>query len=511
VTGDGGADAGSANSGGDSASGGLGGQGTGGGLPPPSCIDLNCKTGVCIDEETGPRCECPEGFGGAECDDTNECVAGTGCLLAECYNGYGTYYCGCDASEVLTGESCSDLDECDYAPCSPDAVCGGEGPGFTCTCKDGFFGNGFDCVDTDPCSANPCGDGATCVATSQGAVCQCPLGKAGPDCSTPCDTLAITDGSLAERLYLQLGKYPDEIVPAVDLVGRVALDLSGSQVRSLDGLECWPTLERLNLNNAALGTGDDDTPLAALAQLPRLKELYLSCADEPDLTPLAGHPSLEVLNLSIGEFCGREVSPVSDLAPIATLKQLRDLDLSGQEVGDLSVVSGLKGLGFLVASNAGLTETTALSNLKLLRAAYLSGNALTDASSLSGLPLLTELSLDRNNLESVDFVADLENLLRLDVSSNDLTTIAELPAGLRTVNASNNNLTSLAPFAARRELSQVNLISNKIGSLASLGSTRHVGEYLVTDNPINCETEERGLLALRREGLRITTDCDSAP
>jgi hypothetical protein len=520
-----GGEGGGTSSGGDSLAGshsggseGLGGEGggasVGGSLPLPTCDDQPCTTGTCSEESTGPVCTCPSGFGGPECDDVNECsLAEPACPGAACVNGFGYHYCGCGASEVLDGEVCQDLDECEFSPCSTDADCTNLTNGYTCACKAGFFGDGFDCVATDdPCATDPCGAGATCVATSAGAVCQCPSGKSGRDnCDTTCDSLTIVDGPLRAKIEATVGKYLSEIDPAVDLATRTSLDVSGSSVASLDGLECWPALESLNLSNTALGTGDDDTPLAALSQLTRLKVVDLGCVDAPDLSALSGLPALESLYVGVGDTCPRAgLGPATGLDGLAMLTRLRALDVSGQPIGDGTVLSGLGALTQLVAADAGLTSISALSDLKLLRSVVLNDNEIEDASSLTSLTLLTDVSLANNPISDADWVPDLPLLVSLDVSNTGLESFPNLAAQgqLRRLNASQNNLSSLESFAASSGLISVILSDNEINSLAPLSEQRHVGDYLVNDNPLDCDAEASRIAALQVGGLHIATDCE---
>jgi len=475
-----------------------------------TCENQHCTTGTCTEAVAGPVCNCPSGFGGPECDDENECAEPGVCAGAECVNGFGYHYCDCSDSEVLAGEVCEDLDECESSPCSAEADCEDIANGYTCTCKAGFFGNGFDCVSTDPCAANPCGDGGTCIATSAGAVCQCPAGKAGQgNCDTVCDSLTIPDRALAVAIQGALGMYLEDIVPAVHLASETSLDLSGTSVTSLDGLECWPTLQDLNLSNSTVGTGTDDTPLAALRQLNRLVRLDLGCVDAPDLNQLSAHPTLSSLYVGVGETCLREdVGPAPNLDALSSIKQLRDLDISGQPVTNTSL-AGLRALTQLTANDAGLSSLDVLSDATLLRSVFVASNEIEDASVLANFPLLTRVVLDQNPLEDADFLLDLPRLESLDVANTGLETLPSLAdhEALRSLNAIGNQLSSLTNIAASPTLFEVLLVSNNIKSLAPLAERRHVGSYLVNDNPLDCEAEAEQIQTFRQEGLNITTDC----
>ena len=82
------------------------------------------------------------------------------------------------------------------------------------------------------------------------------------------------------------------------------------------------------------------TDLKPLAGLKNLERLSLSVTRVNDLTPLAGLNSLEELSL--------EYSQVSDLTPLAGLNRLEGLGLSGTQISDLTPLAKLTSLQGLI-------------------------------------------------------------------------------------------------------------------------------------------------------------------
>ncbi len=509
---------GDGNLGGESSGGGSGGRsggGSGGGFPPEplTCETLVCQAGTCEDRAEGARCDCPSGFDGVDCMDTNECSDPLYCGGYPCQNAFGSVACGCDANSV-SGASlreCVDLDECEFAPCHKDAACDNTDPGYSCECKSGFFGTGWDCVDTDPCAGDPCGEG-TCVATSEGAVCQCPLGTGGADCSLTCDSLPLTDPRLQAAVFQATGLYPSSIVPARDLVGITTLDLSEYLVESLDGLECWPTLERLDARLLRLDAGEDATPLEALASLTSLRSLDLSCSTGLDLSVLEGHPNLSLFRLNQGN-CGEGNFEVTGLEVLGSLKRLESLELAFVPLGSAANLGELRALRSLMLEETGLDDMDGLESLRLLGDLSLTNNDITDASDLAALTNLRNLSLSGNSLPDIDFVSSLRELEVLDVNDTGIESLPDLSKlpRLRWLRARGNELRTLIPLLEAPSLILSDLSSNRIESLEPLRGKDLRGDLTLDDNASleeDCEETLKIEEELRIGGLRVVSTCD---
>lgn len=89
-----------------------------------------------------------------------------------------------------------------------------------------------------------------------------------------------------------------------------------------------------------------------------------------DLTPLAGLKDLQGLNLYSTQ--------VSDLTPLAELKELRILWLRNTPVSDLTPLVGLKGLRKLDLSKTQVSDLTPLAELKNLEGLYLNGTPVSE-------------------------------------------------------------------------------------------------------------------------------------
>ncbi|PAA55287.1 hypothetical protein BOX15_Mlig020206g1 [Macrostomum lignano] len=115
------------------------------------CEFDRCNTTVClnsgichVNETDGvPRCLCPEGFLGENCEIDNPCYS------SPCQNG---------------------------APCRNSAV------GFACDCPPDFIGDRCETAKPNYCASGPCRNGGDCVSGTDGFSCTCPTGFKGALC-----------------------------------------------------------------------------------------------------------------------------------------------------------------------------------------------------------------------------------------------------------------------------------------------------------------------------------------
>ncbi|XP_078346389.1 uncharacterized protein LOC144631727 isoform X9 [Oculina patagonica] len=172
------------------------------------CANSPCKHGAtCTNTVGGFTCKCQQGFEGELCDqDINECESKPCVNGATCVNTLGGYHCRCRPG--YTGTHCEkDVDECVTSPCKNGATCTNTVGGFTCKCQQGFQGKLCD-QDVDECSNSPCKNGATCTNTVGGFVCKCQQGFQGKLCdqdinecgSKPCKNGATCVNTLGHYL-----------------------------------------------------------------------------------------------------------------------------------------------------------------------------------------------------------------------------------------------------------------------------------------------------------------------
>ena len=117
-----------------------------------------------------------------------------------------------------------------------------------------------------------------------------------------------------------------------------------------------------------------------IAGLTKLDTIYMWITRVSDLTPLANLKNLRHLH---APYCGTIV----DISPLANLTQLQTLDLVANKIVDVSPLSNLTRLVTLKLKRNHITDVSALSNLTRLDRLEIEHNAIVDHSPLDGLSL----------------------------------------------------------------------------------------------------------------------------
>lgn len=268
---------------------------------------------------------------------------------------------------------CPDIDECatKHSPCDPvHGVCTNTMGGYACHCAEGSVGDGVFCKDEADCQADSCQHDGECLETRlhDGYRCVCPLGLTGPQCENAngCaldqilnapESPLIQDANLEAALLSLLQKGPGELMSVGDLLGHYALILpppatKAEAMTSLQGLECWTTLNELS------APGHGVQSLKPLRDLNFLLKLNLDCNPIASLSPLSDHVLLEELRLSTSMTCGQSW-PAKDTEVLASLVGLRTLSVESARQLDPVFRESLRQLETEVTQNDAATSSCA--------------------------------------------------------------------------------------------------------------------------------------------------------
>jgi hypothetical protein len=198
------------------------------------------------------------------------------------------------------------------------------------------------------------------------------------------------------------------------------LDLTGaSNLRNINFLKNNNKLETLKLNSCYY-----ITDISPLANLKELKYLDLFGCKFSNLSPLSNHTNLSYLNL-----CGCKVT---DLRPLASLINLNYLNLGANEnLSDISQIAGLSNLKELdLWACHKLSNIRPLSSLHNLETLNLRGcDSISDLSSLSDLQNLTKL--DCWGCTKISDLSPVKPLIALDAEIYIPDTLKEQLAAIR--------------------------------------------------------------------------------
>lgn len=155
---------------------------------------------------------------------------------------------------------------------------------------------------------------------------------------------------------------------------------------------------------------------------------------------------------------------ISNLAPIATLKNLKKLNLEWQQIEDLTPLSELEQLEELDLSHNLIRDTTALSSLQQLKKLDLSSNLIYFISPISSLTKLEELYIARASISDIEALNSLTNLKKLDLASNNISNIESLSSllNLEKLDLSYNLVRDIAPLTSLNNIVELKVESNYI-------------------------------------------------
>jgi internalin A len=288
-----------------------------------------------------------------------------------------------------------------------------------------------------------------------------------------CDELTFADSVLEAEVRRQLQKLDGALTTEE---GAFIQDITlGSDIASLQGLECLVNLASLNV----AGTFPSLQPLRGL---PKLRYLHVHSTQLTDIEALSSLPALEKLSLWD--------ALASDAASIHQLPQLQELAiLGGATPMNLAAVCTCPKLRDLRLEDINLAQLPELDGCTSLTSLNLARNALGDVSALGQQTQLTSLNLAANKITDLAPLSPLGQLTFLGLSSNqisDFSPLAKLTL-LRTVDAISNPSASLAPFVGLANLTNLDLRQTALdcaGEAANLATLEaKLGSLFLHDCP----------------------------
>ncbi len=211
---------------------------------------------------------------------------------------------------------------------------------------------------------------------------------------------------------------------------------------------------------------ENATSLADLALMPYLTTLSIREQNLGTLTDLSSLAKLENLDLSGSTF------PSEELAVLATLPSLKNLNISNCSLSTIADLEGAKNLAFLNLSNNTLRNLEALSSMESLIELNLKHNAVTKLNALSSLQNLQTLDISYNEIPDLEPLSSCVKLNWLDAGNNKLhraNGVEELPL-LSYLSLDYNNLADVSILADCTELTNLSIANNSLTDISKLAS-----------------------------------------
>ena len=207
--------------------------------------------------------------------------------------------------------------------------------------------------------------------------------------------------------------------------------------------------------------------------------------------------------------CGNQVT---DISPLAELKELRSLNLNGNPISDITILKRLSCLTTLRVMNTGLSPEELMGLAESLPQCAICYGVDDDEMIILGSHQfradVTELNLSGLGIYSLDVLKDCTEIEALNLADNHISNLQELMmlSDLERLDISRNTVSDLRPLIGLPLLRELIAPDNLITETSVAGSITGLRSLDLSGNPIN---EYSGLgqlerltdLKLRRCGL----------
>ncbi|MFR0575356.1 InlB B-repeat-containing protein, partial [Bifidobacterium boum] len=219
--------------------------------------------------------------------------------------------------------------------------------------------------------------------------------------------------NIAKDLKGDAGK-TGEVLTSQDVNNTTELSVNDSPVASVEGLQVFTSLKKLDLS----GTRVSD--VSPLVKLPKLNTLFLLGTQVSDVTLSSVAKLAKLTSLDLSD------TQVSNVSSLEKLANLGGLGLSYTQVSDVSPLAKLEKLTLLDLSNTRVSDVSALAKLTDLVGLNLNDTQVSDVSPLAELTSLWDLDLSKTQVADVSALAKLANLYKLDLSETRVADVSAL-------------------------------------------------------------------------------------
>ena len=272
--------------------------------------------------------------------------------------------------------------------------------------------------------------------------------------------VAIPDPNLRAAIAEALGKNNTAIVSitAEEMTTLITLRASNRDIKNLKGIEYAVNLEEMWISG---------NPVSDLSPLANLKNFIgLGAWETPisDLSPLADLPKLRWLDFGrTPTDANRNLIGNLDLTPLAKIKSLKKLEFYACGIKDISPLAKLIGLTELRLGGNRLSDASPVAGLINLEVLDIHHGALSDLSPLAGLTNLKELNLyDNRSISDLSPLGDLTKLAFLHLHRNMISDVSPLKglSNLEELVLRDNLISDISPLKELSVFSDINWVDN---------------------------------------------------
>lgn len=166
----------------------------------------------------------------------------------------------------------------------------------------------------------------------------------------------------------------------------------------------------------------------------------------------------------------RGIKDITQIIGLGKIKQLRNLDLTNNEIIELKGLESLTELEILNLSKNYIRKITGLENLNNLKVLNLFENKITKIEGLDSLSSLEVLNIGANKISDINGLDHLVNLKKVSFYNNSITEIKDLKSlnSLQELNLIRNNITEIGGLKSLNNLKTLYLDQNEIIEVKNL-------------------------------------------
>ena len=318
------------------------------------------------------------------------------------------------------------------------------------------------------------------------------------------EVVFIPDANLAAAIRETLGLPPGAAITSDAMRNLTRLEAPGRGIAALTGLEYAVNLTELYLGYSWVNDEWRENPisnLAPLASLTNLEELDLASTGVSDVSALAHLTNLEWLHLG-GHF-------VSDVSALAGLTNLKWLDLGGPFVSDVSSLASLTNLEWLDLGGTLVSDVSSLASLTNLET--LSLHSTTDVSDVSALASLTNLErlfLQHTDVSDVSALASLTNLEWLGLGWTGVSDVSALASltNLEGLFLQHTDVSDVSALASLTNLKRLYLNWTDVSDVSALANLTNLEELNLKNCPLNAAAHQTHIPAIQLNETQVEFD-----
>lgn len=248
-----------------------------------------------------------------------------------------------------------------------------------------------------------------------------------------------------------------------------------------------------------------DIKTADLSVIPKcvhLEHMLVGFATLENLDYFSGLSKLKTLDLRFDK-------QVTDLSPLANLKNLEELNIWGTGVSDLSPLAGLEKLKFINARMTKITDLSSVVKIKNLTAIDLLRTEVSDISPLAKMEKMTEIMLCTTKVEDLSPLYPIaKRITYLDLCNTPFRKFEDLKqfTNLDTLKLWGLPLGKLDFLSGLKKLEELDLSGAEFESLAPLYEIKSLRKLTMLDTKY--QQEELNTLKQRNPDLELILKLD---